>query len=231
MALTRALLLGYWAVMSWVPVPGVGAGVWEKGKDLGSYVDRAVFGTAHLWSQSRTWDPEGLLSTVPAIATVLLGVFAGEWLRSRRSAGQKVSGLVAAGVAGDRARRALEPGVPHQQGALDQLLRRLHRRPGARRPRRLVYWIVDVKGYKRWGFPFLVFGVNAIAAYWLSGLYALITIRVHVGDVALKSWLYDTLWASWLSPVNASLAYALTFVALWMLIMWGFYRKGVFIKV
>src|SRR5690606_26214064 len=61
------LLLGYWALITLVPVPGIGAGVLEPGKDLGAYIDRAIFGTEHLWRQSRTWDPEGLLSTLPAI--------------------------------------------------------------------------------------------------------------------------------------------------------------------
>src|SRR5690606_1723302 len=95
-----ALLLGYWALMTLVPVPGGAAGVLEPGQDLGAWIDRQVFGTAHLWSQSRTWDPEGLLSTLPAIGTVLLGVFAGDWLRATRSAFEKVAGLFVAGAAG-----------------------------------------------------------------------------------------------------------------------------------
>jgi predicted acyltransferase len=74
-----ALLLGYWALMAWVPVPEYGAGVWEPGKDLGAYIDRAVFGTEHLWRQARTWDPEGLMSTIPTVATVLLGVLGSVW--------------------------------------------------------------------------------------------------------------------------------------------------------
>src|SRR5690606_5526407 len=83
-AVAAGLMVSYWAVLSLVPVPGGRAGVLEPGQDLGAYVDRAVFGTSHLWSQSRTWDPEGLLSTLPAVATVLLGVLAGQWLRSGR---------------------------------------------------------------------------------------------------------------------------------------------------
>ncbi|HVH13775.1 MAG TPA: heparan-alpha-glucosaminide N-acetyltransferase domain-containing protein, partial [Longimicrobium sp.] len=75
-----ALLLGYWAAMTLVPVPGFGAGELSRDGSLAAYVDRTVLGTNHLWASAKTWDPEGLLSTLPAVATVLLGVFAGRWM-------------------------------------------------------------------------------------------------------------------------------------------------------
>src|SRR5690606_16771286 len=78
------LLLGYWALQTLTTVPGQGPSLLEPGADLGAWIDRTVFGTRHLWSQSRTWDPEGLLSTLPAIGTVLLGSLVGDWLRSGR---------------------------------------------------------------------------------------------------------------------------------------------------
>jgi hypothetical protein len=97
-AVSVLLLGGYWALMTFVPVPGVGAGVFAEGSNLANYVDQHYLP----W---RKWDgdhdPEGLLSTLPAIATCLIGVFAGLLLRNRNlSESRKVAWLVVAGIAG-----------------------------------------------------------------------------------------------------------------------------------
>ncbi len=105
------LLVGYWALMMFVPVPGYGAGHLGKDDNLGAYVDRSLMG-GHLWSESVTWDPEGLLSTIPAIATLLIGILAGEWLRSDRTGERKATGLAVAGVALLIAGRLLDPFFP-----------------------------------------------------------------------------------------------------------------------
>jgi predicted acyltransferase len=225
-----AILLGYWAVMKLVPVPGSGAGVLEPGQDLGAYIDRAVFGTAHLWSQARTWDPEGLLSTAPAVATVLLGVFAGDWLRSGRPGGEKVRGMLLAGAA------AIVVGL--LWGVVFPINKPLWTSSyvvftagAALVGLALCFWSLDLLGHRRWGYPFHLFGVNAIAAFFLSSLFArIIGIRWGEGP-SLKAQVYEPLFASWLAPQNASLAYAVTFVLLWTGIMWGFHRAGVYWKV
>jgi predicted acyltransferase len=110
-AVAIALLVGYWALMMFVPVPGYGAGRLGKDDNLGAYVDRTLMG-GHLWSESVTWDPEGFLSTLPAIASLLIGILAGEWLRSDRRAGRKVLGLAAAGLVLLVAGRLLHPYFP-----------------------------------------------------------------------------------------------------------------------
>lgn len=229
-AATGALLLGYWALMRWVPVPGVGAGVWEPGRDLGAYVDRLVFGTDHLWAQSRTWDPEGLLSTLPAVATVLLGVFAGDWLRSARNPESKIRGMVMAGAAGvvTGLLWALEFPINKPLWTSSYVLLTAGMAAAALG---LCYWAVDVKGYGRWAFPFQAFGVNAIAAFFLSSLTARIIGILEVGETPLKSWLHQTLFASWLSPPDASLAFALAYTSAWAGVMAILYRRGIFIKV
>jgi len=225
-----SLLLGYWALMSWVPVPGVGAGVWEPGKDLGAYLDRLVFGTDHLWRQAKTWDPEGLLSTLPAIATVLFGVFAGDWLRSRRSPAEKLRLLLIAGAAGIALGQLWGLAFPINK-ALWTSSYVVFTAGMAMIGLGLCYWLIDVKKYQRWGFPFLLFGVNAITAFFLSGIGARVITQIHVGDATLKGWLYNTLLTPYLAPVNASLAFALMYVAFWMGMMWVLYRRGIFIKV
>lgn len=229
-AVAAALLLGYWAVMRFVPVPGVGAGVWEPGMDLGAYLDRAIFTTNHLWAQSRSWDPEGLLSTLPSVATVLIGIFVGEWLRSQRGAGEKVRGMLLAGVALAAAGQLWGLSFPINKKLWTSSFVLFTAGLGLL-AFALCYWFVDVKGYKRWSLPFVVLGLNAIATYWLAELTAALLSMIPVGGTSLQGWIHQQAFASWLAPLNASLGFAIAFVLFWMGVMWVFYRRGIFIKV
>jgi predicted acyltransferase len=229
-AVAAALLLGYWAAMRFVPVPGVGAGVWEPGKDLGSYIDRAIFTTSHLWSQSRTWDPEGLLSTLPSVATVLIGIFVGEWLRSRRGAREKVVGMLLAGVVLVAAGELWGLAFPINKKLWTSSFV-LFTAGLAAVGLALCYWVVDMKGYRRWSLPFVILGLNAIATYWLAELMAGAMGMIQVGNTSLQGWIYERAFASWLAPLHASLGFAIVFVLFWMGVMWVFYKRGIFIKV
>lgn len=228
---TATLLLGYWALLTLVPVPGGVAGDLTPDGNLAAWLDRTVLGPEHLWSQSRTWDPEGILSTVPAVATVLLGVFTGRWLRSGRSGRAVTAGLLASGVA------AVAVGA--LWGRLFPINKNLWTSSFtvftagmALLFLGLCYWVIDVRGRKRWATPFVVFGVNAIAAYFLSALFARVIGMIDVGGgVTLKAWAYQHLFASWAGPMNGSLAFAIAFVLLWLGLMWPLYRKRIYIKV
>jgi predicted acyltransferase len=233
-AAVGVLLLGYWAVMSWVPVPGIGAGVLQPGQDVGAWLDRALFGTNHLWAEARTWDPEGLLGTFPSAATVLLGVFAGEWLRSNRPQQTVVARLAIAGVVGLALGLLWNLAFPINKALWTSSFVLFTAGAGAF-CLAACYWIVDVKGLRRWALPFTVFGVNAIAAYFLSSLmsYELLLTRFGrgVADPTARGWIYENAYLPWLSPLNASLAFALTFVLVWLGVMTIFYRRRIFIKV
>lgn len=229
-AVTVTLLLGYWAAMTLIPVPGSGAGVLEPGKDLGAWLDRAIFGVDHLWKQSRTWDPEGLLSTLPAVATVLLGTYAGDWLRSDRTGDRKTVGLVAAGVIGTVVGLAWHPFFPINK-ALWTSSYVVFSAGMALLVLSLCYWLADVRGHRRWGRPFEVFGVNAIAVFFMSNLVELIINRARVGDISLKRWLNVTLLDPYLAPKSASLAWAIVVVLFWLAAMWVLYRKRIYIKI
>ncbi|MFL6336834.1 MAG: acyltransferase family protein [Pyrinomonadaceae bacterium] len=229
------LLLGYWALMTLVPVPGFGAGLLgSKEGNLAAFVDRAIFGR-HIWSQGKVYDPEGLLSTLPAVATTLAGVLTGHLLRSRRDGFEKVSAMFVAGVACVVAGWAWNYWFPVNK-ALWTSSYVLLTAGMALQLLAACYWVIDLKGYRRWSVPFVVFGTNALAVFFLTGLCPRLVnwIKVTGADgkpEGLLNYLNQTLFVSWMSPVNASLAYAICFVLVWLGLMWLLYRKNIFIKV
>jgi predicted acyltransferase len=227
-----ALLFGYWALQTLTSIPGAGPSVLEPGRDLGAYIDRAVFTEAHLWSQSKTWDPEGLLSTLPAIGTVLCGVFVGSLLYATTITPQRKAGtLIATGIGSIVAGLIWNLWFPINKNLWTSSYV-VFTAGLACIVLAACYWIVDVRGRSRLLLPFTIYGMNAIAAFVLSGLFARLLSLVRVDDgVTLKTHIYNNYFLSWASPINASLAYAVGFVVLWLGIMWVLYWRRVFIKV
>jgi predicted acyltransferase len=225
-ALVLILLAGYWALMTLVPVPGFGPGHLEPVGNLAQYIDVHLL-EGHTWKAE--WDPEGLLSTLPAIATCLLGALSGEWLRERspsgRTAGWMIVGgsvLLAAGLAWGRwfpINKSLWTSsyVLFTAGAALLVLA-------------LCYWLIEVRGWRSWARPACVFGANPLTVFVGSGIMARIFGRIQVGSgdaaMPLGRWLYERLCASWAGPLNGSLVYAIGFVLLWLLLMWPVYRRG-----
>ena len=228
--LTATLLLGYWALMTLVPVPGYGAGVLTQDGSLAAYVDR-LFLDEHMWRE--TWDPEGLLSTLPAIGTTLLGIFAGEWLRSERAGGRKTSGLLIAGVVGVAAGLAWDLVFPINKGIWTSSYVVFTAGAGLLLLGPL-YWMIDVRLWRSWSKPMVVYGMNAIAVFVASGLVARIMVMWRVGEgegVPLKVWVYEHVFASWAGPLNGSLAFAVSYVMLWLGLIWILYLRRIFIKI
>ena len=99
----------------------------------------------------------------------------------------------------------------------------------------LCYWLVDIKGYKWWTKPFHVYGMNAITVFFLSGVMArllgYITVNTGENSVSLQTYLFDNFFLSWMQPLNASLLWAITYVLLWLGLMWILYAKKIFVKV
>ena len=187
-----------------------------------------------MWRFAKVFDPEGLLSTVPAIATTLAGVLTGHLLRSRREPFEKVSAMFVAGVACAIAGWAWNYWFPINK-ALWTSSYVLFTAGLALQLLAVCYWLVDLKGYRRWALPFIVFGTNALILYFLAELCAnLISViafnRAGVA-VPLQTLLYNNLFASWAAPKNASLAYAVCTVLFWLGVMTVLYRRRIFIKV
>jgi len=228
-AITIGLLIFYWLVVKLVPAPGYAAGDLTKDGSLPSYVDRVVFGK-HVWAQAKVYDPEGLLSTIPAIATAMIGVLTGQWLRSEKPRLEKAAGMSVVGAACVAIGWAWNAFFPINK-ALWTSSYVLFTGGLALQFLALCYWIIDIKGYRRWAKPFEVFGLNAIALYVVADLIAELLGIIKVGEETLGSWLYNNVFSSWASPVNASLAFAITFVLVCLGLMWILYRRRIFLKV
>ena len=234
--IAAGLLLAYWALMTLVPVPGFGAGaIGSKEGNLAAYVDRTIIGVGHIWRQAKVYDPEGILSTLPAIATTLCGILTGHLLRSRRSSMEKAAAMFVAGAACVVAGWVWNYWFPVNK-ALWTSSYVLLTAGMALQLLACCYWLIDIKGYRRWSLPFVIFGTNALAVFFLTGLFAKLLgiVKLHGADgksVALQTVIFKNLFAPWASPVNASLAFALCFVLLWLGLMAILYRRGIYIKV
>jgi predicted acyltransferase len=234
LAITIALLLIYWFVVKLIPAPGFTAGDLTKEGSLPSFIDRVVFGQ-HVWAQAKVYDPEGLLSTIPALATTLIGVLTGHWLRTKKTPYEKVAGMFVGGAICVAIGWAWNSFFPVNK-ALWTSSYVLFTGGLALQFLALCYWVIDIKGYRRWAKPFEIFGVNAIALYVGAGIMAdlLGVIKVTGADgtqVPLGFWIYDQVFTSWASPKNASLAFAIAFVLVWLGLMWILYKRKIFIRI
>ena len=233
-AIATTLCVGYWLFMTTVPNPAGVRGDLTPDGNWGAYVDRAVFGTNHMWSASKTWDPEGILSTIPALATTLFGISIGLWLGSRARLPVKVRGLLVAAVAGMAIGYAWNPLFPINKnlwtssyvfftaGFACALLA-------------LCMWLIDVLGLKGWTKPFVVLGTNAITLFAASALLVktLLWIKIPRGDgtsISLWAWSFARGFQPFLDPYIASLAFALANLAvLYALLAW-MYRRRIFLR-
>ena len=232
--LAVVLLAGYWLAMVLVPVPGFGAGDLSPQGNLAGWIDHAVLG-AHTWKRAPgPGDPEGLLSTLPALASALAGLFAGDWLRSARTPLVKIRGLLLAGFATTAAGLALSPWFPLNKNLWTSTYV-LFTTGLALLLLAAIYLTVDLQPRDGWARPFTLFGTNAIAAFFGSTLLAKILLRIHCEDagetVTLQAWLYRHSFGAWLPEYVGSLAWALAYVALWLGLMTVLYRRRIFLKV
>ena len=244
------LLVGYWIAMRFVPVPGIGIPgtdmpLLDPNANLNWYLDKLYLPGA---MYEKTRDPEGILCTFPAIATPLIGVLTGIWLKTGHSAPtrdnglthtanavRKVLGMLGAGAALIVAGQIWNIWFPINKKLWTSSFV-LFTAGCALMCLAICYWITDVKRHRGWWTkPFVIFGTNAIAAYALAELLSslLYSIRVHSGSriLTLQDFLYRSLFGGIAPRELGSLVYAIVFVCLcWLPIYW-MYRKGIFLKV
>jgi len=226
------LLLLYWMLLTLVPVPGYGAGRLDVEGNLAAYVDRIVLG-AHTWKPG--WDPEGPLSTLPAIASTLFGAAAGERLRSGAPTARKLATLAAAGAIATTL-GALWGTVFPINKSLWTSSYALFMAGLAALVLALCLWIVDVRGWKSWAAPFRWLGTNALAIFTLSLLATLLLLAVKVpgGEGrprSLYAAIYRTVFDRFADPRLGSLLFALAFLAVFVAVAGVLYRKRIFVKI
>jgi predicted acyltransferase len=234
-----ALLAIYWALLKFVPVPGFGPGRLDSLGNLGAYIDRAIFGIQHLWpygltpGHGVTFDPEGLLSTLPAMATLLIGVLAGDWLLTNRTPQKKALVLTIAGACLIVTGLILSPSMPLIKKIWTSTFA-IYSGGVALVMFSVFYFILDIKQWRRWSTPLLILGTNAILAFALSNIITTLTDRIHVTTRAgealtIHQWLNQIL-ATGLAPIHASLVYAVAIVLFNIALIYPLYRKRIFLR-
>lgn len=213
-----ALLLGYWALLALVAVPGIGAGHYAESANLTNYVDR-------MWLPGQRYDgdhdPEGLLSTLPAVATCLLGVLAGTLLKHGRSSPARKAGILAvAGLAG----LGLGMGWGHRFPVIKKIWTSSYVLVAGGWSALLLaafYWVVDVLGFRLWARPFAWVGANAITVYLATNLLSFddVARRLGGGDLAARLSPFGELWL------------ALLALGLVLALARFLHRRGIFLRV
>ncbi|HHY99453.1 MAG TPA: DUF5009 domain-containing protein [Firmicutes bacterium] len=222
-AVAAGLLFGYWLIMRFIPVPGMEVGVLAPGYNLAAYVDSHLL-PGHLYYG--TWDPEGILSTLPAIATCLLGVLAGHWLSAEYAPGGHT-------LAGERKAGALflSGAIVTVLGLLAGLIFPINKSlwtssfallTGGISAMLLAvfYWIIDVRGHRRWAFPFVVIGLNSIAIYLAVDI-------IPFGSIA--KFLVGTHIAPLFGRGQELFEAGVQLFMEWLILYW-MYRKRIFIR-
>ena len=229
---TAVLLLLYWALMTLLPVPGFGAGRLDVAGNLAAYVDRFVLGE-HTWKPG--WDPEGPLSTIPAVASTLFGAAAGELLRAKTSRQSQLVGLMGAGAVGITLGALWGTVFPINKNLWTSSYA-VFMAGLAAVCLAVCLWVVDVRGWKAWAAPFRWLGMNALAIFTLSLLATLMLLWIKVPGPdgkprSLYAAIYRTVFAHTADPRLGSVLFALAFLSVFVALAGLLYRRHIFIKV
>jgi len=219
----------YGALMTLVPVPRFGPGDLNPDHNFANYVDRLVLGS-HNYAGTKSWDPEGIISTLPAIATALFGVLAGQLLRMKRDLTERVAWLFLAGnlliAAGLISNAWLPINKKLWTDSFSLFMAGLDFVVFA-----MSLWVVDHLGHKRAVRPFVILGMNAITIYMISELLETILTMVRWGGLSLKALIFQIAFAPLASPTNASLLYAIAYVLVMYAIAYKMYKMDWFLRV
>jgi predicted acyltransferase len=217
-----AVLAAYWLLMMLYPVPGYGAGRLDMAGNFEHYVDRMVLGRHNY--NGRSWDPEGIVSTLPAIATALFGVLAGGILRARRTLAENAAAVLSFGVLLLSAGTVLNTWMPINKQLWTPTFA-VFMAGLSTLGFGVCLWACDVRGYGGWWTrPLVIFGRNAIAVYVFSELLDP-TLELTHATRSIMSALYR-----FLSPANACLAYASANVLACYVLAWYLHRRGWLIR-
>ena len=229
------ILIVYCLLMTVVPVPGYGYAILEPGKNLAAWLDNIILTPNHMWSGTKTWDPEGILSTLPAVGTCLFGMMVGTTLkRTDKTEAEKVAWLLSFATFSVMAALIWNNWFPINK-ALWTSSFVLYTGGLATAGLTISYWLIDVQQRKKYITPFVAYGTNAITAYVAADIVLAVLGWIHVSlhgkTVNLQEYLYQTIFVPNSSPINASLVGAITYVLILLVPMLILYKKKIFIKV
>lgn len=236
--IVAGLLFGYWFAMTLIPIPGktIGALLLDKPSEtLAAHLDRAILGLNHIWSGSVTYDPEGPFSTLPAIGTAILGVFAGRWIAQRRPLIERIAGLFAVGCIAIVVGLMWNWSFPINKNLWTSSYV-LFTAGMACVTLATAMWVIEEHNIRWWTKPFVIYGVNPIVAFVGSGvlariIYTLWKVQYEGKPTSMQAVMFKEGFASWLEPKNASLAFAITTVLFWFAVLAVMYRRKIFLKV
>jgi predicted acyltransferase len=233
--IATVLLLGYYLLMAFVPVPGFGEANFNVGTNLSAWLDSVLLKN-HMYVQTKTWDPEGTLSTLPAIAQAIIGGLIGQVIINKKQ--KMLQKLTAIGV------------VLMVLGLLFNLIFPINKALWsssyvlftsglATLILSALYFIIDVKSIQKWAKPFLIWGVNPMIVFFFSGIIPRILSLIKFPDTSnlpekinLQTYLYKNFIAvNFSNPMNASLAGSIIYILIWTFILWIFYKKNLIFKV
>ncbi len=231
-----ASLFVYWFLMTWIPVPGCEVTtIDDKACNLAAWLDIRIFTENHIWRSAKVYDPEGILSTIPACVTTISGVLTGMWLRTEKSDLEKVGGLFFFGVILCATGWCWNFFFPYNKPLWTSSYV-CYTSGLALCFLGFCYWLIDIKGYRRWSKPFVIFGMNALALFVFSGLLARVMGILKVAgpdgtEINLQKWIFDSIFLPLAQPINASMMFAVSYIIFWLFLMWLLYRKKIWIKV
>ncbi|MCD0473239.1 DUF5009 domain-containing protein [Flavobacterium sp. EDS] len=231
------LLLGYWAVMALIPVPGIGEANFDKGTNLASWIDSVLL-KDHTYRGTVTWDPEGILSTIPSIATGIIGLLIGQLLHRSIPKIEIAKKMAIAGIVLIIVAQIWSIVFPINKSLWTSTYV-LYTAGLATVCLALLYYLIDILNLKKGIKLFLIWGVNPMIVFFFSqiipqGLVMIQFKNPHSPDqqINLLDYLYSFGIAPFFSnPMTASLAGALTYVAIWTFILWIFYKNKLIFKV
>jgi len=231
------LLLLYWGLMALVPVPGIGAANLAKETNLASWLDSVLL-KGHVWLETKTWDPEGFLSTIPAIASGIIGLLVGQLLNLPMQKKEIVRRMVLTAVAIIIVGIVWNASFPINKSLWSSSYV-LFTSGLAILCLSVLYYVVEIANYKKWTELFIIWGINPMIVFFFSGIIprVLSIIEIQNPEIAteqinLKNYFYNFfITPSFVNPMNASLAYALLYAVFWSLLLWILYKNKLVFKV
>ncbi|MEI6061962.1 MAG: heparan-alpha-glucosaminide N-acetyltransferase domain-containing protein [Bacteroidota bacterium] len=231
--ISASLLLGYWAIMTLIPVPDFGPSNLEPTTNLAAWLDRLVL-DKHVWMYTKLYDPEGILSTLPALVSGFIGVLAGSAFMKAKNEQDRLINLLVFGNILIISGMAWDLAFPINKQLWSSSYV-LYTSGLAMVVLGICYWIADIRRIRQFAPPFLAFGMNPIIAYFGSeigaGLLGIIQVTTNSGKVSLYDWLFAQYQSTGLSPMNASLLGALVYTGFWLLVVSVLYRRKIIVKI